>query len=109
MTSGTEAKPHRLRFLKEISRVPPGVTSNDGLNRPDGEQWRSKPMRVLPDVGGYSTVFLPGCSSFIVKTATSSPHLIRLRGQFVRGMSSFDDKSSCEHGFVYVDSTVISY
>ena len=65
-------------------------------------------MRILPDVDGYSTVFLPGHSaSFIVKTSTSLPHIIRLRGQLVRGMSSFDDKSfGCERGFVYVDSMV---
>lgn len=99
----TEA--HSLRFLREtnhfLAKLPTNVS-----NQPEEGQQRSRPLRILPDVGGFSVVFMPGVSaSFIFKTSTSPPHVIRLRERFVRGLSSFDYISSgCEKGFIYVDS-----
>jgi cleavage and polyadenylation specificity factor subunit 1 len=51
---------------------------------------------------------MPGASSsFVFKTAKSSPHIIRLRGDFTRWLSSFDSaETSCDNGFIYVDSQV---
>ncbi|KAJ5491547.1 Protein c.t1.c1 [Penicillium diatomitis] len=69
-------------------------------------QQQSKPLRVLSNVSGYSTVFLPGASAgFVMRTAASSPHLVRLRGNFIRWLSGHDSAGSgCDHGFIYVDS-----
>ncbi|KAK3942764.1 protein cft1 [Diplogelasinospora grovesii] len=67
-------------------------------------QLRFLPMRPCSNVGGYSTVFLPGASaSFILKSAKSMPRVIGLRGSGVQAMSSFHTEG-CEHGFIYADS-----
>lgn len=60
-------------------------------------------MRVIADLGGYSTVFMPGSSpSFIFKSAKSSPKVLGLQGIGVRGMSSFHT-AGCDRGFIYAD------
>ena len=107
--SGSENEPSdRLCFFREanhaLPRVAPETTSAELDN-----QRRARPLRVLPDVSGLSTVFMPGPSgSFLLKTATSSPHVTRLRGAFTQWLSSFDSAiAGCEKGFIYVDSTVI--
>lgn len=64
---------------------------------------RDRPMRVIADLGGYSTVFMPGSSpSFIFKSAKSSPKVLGLQGIGVRGMSSFHT-AGCDRGFIYAD------
>jgi cleavage and polyadenylation specificity factor subunit 1 len=61
-------------------------------------------MRAISNLGGYSTVFLPGGSpSFIVKSAKSTPKVINLQGLGVRGMSSFHT-AGCDRGFIYADA-----
>lgn len=69
-------------------------------------QNRARPLRILRDLSGLSGVFLPGSSSgFILKTSSSTPHLVRLRGEFTRWLSGFDSADlGCENGFIYVDS-----
>jgi cleavage and polyadenylation specificity factor subunit 1 len=60
-------------------------------------------MRAISNLGGYSTVFLPGGSpSFVVKSAKSTPKVINLQGLGVRGMSSFHT-AGCDRGFIYAD------
>lgn len=60
-------------------------------------------MRAIENVGGYSTVFLPGGSpSFIIKSAKSTPKVVGLQGVGVRGMSSFHT-SGCDRGFIYAN------
>ena len=64
---------------------------------------RDKPMLAVPNLGGYSSVFLPGGSpSFILKTSKGAPKVIRLQGVGVRGLSSFHTEG-CDRGFIYVD------
>ena len=63
-------------------------------------------MRVLANVSGYSTVFLPGASPcFILKSAASVPKVLGLKGKAVKGMSGFNT-GGCERGWVYVDIDV---
>lgn len=51
-------------------------------------------------------VFLPGLNPcFIVKTATSLPHVLGLQGSRVYSISGFHS-STCKNGFVYVDTEV---
>jgi cleavage and polyadenylation specificity factor subunit 1 len=65
---------------------------------------RLHPMQVCPDIGGYSTVFLPGSSpSFVLRSSRSMPKVIGLQGAGVRGMSSFHTEG-CERGFIYADN-----
>lgn len=60
-------------------------------------------MRAVANLGGYSTVFLPGSfPSFVIKSSKSTPKVISLQGTGVRGMSSFHTEG-CDRGFIYVD------
>ncbi len=62
------------------------------------------PLRACDNIGGYSTVFLPGPSpSFIVKTAKSIPRVVGLQGAAVRALSPFHT-GGCERGFIYADA-----
>jgi cleavage and polyadenylation specificity factor subunit 1 len=64
---------------------------------------RDHPMRAIANLGGYSTVFLPGGSpSFVIRSSTTSPKVMNLRGVGVRGMSGFHT-AGCDRGFIYVD------
>ncbi|KAJ5884094.1 Protein c.t1.c1 [Penicillium subrubescens] len=96
--------PKGIRFHREsnhsLSNAASGTTSELYM------QQRARPLRVLQNVSGFSTVFLPGSSAgFILRTAASSPHLVRLRGEFTQWLSEFDSAASgCENGFIYVDS-----
>lgn len=96
----------RLRFFREYNHTLPRLDEE-----PSGsaDQQRARPLRILSNISGHSAVFMPGASaSFVLKTATSSPHLIRLRGEFTRWLSSFDSRDSgCENGFIFVGSEVI--
>ncbi|GCB24782.1 protein cft1 [Aspergillus awamori] len=73
---------HSLKFSKEtnsvLPRIPPGVSST----QPSGSDYRARPLRILPDISGLSTVFMPGASAgFIIRTSASAPHFLRLRGE----------------------------
>jgi cleavage and polyadenylation specificity factor subunit 1 len=64
---------------------------------------RDKPMRAISDLGGYSTVFLPGNSpGFVIKSAKSMPKVLSLQGIGVRGVSSFHT-AGCDRGLIYAD------
>lgn len=67
-----------------------------------------KPMRIISNLAGYSTVFLPGNSpSFVLKSAKSTPKVLSLQGIGVRGMSSFHT-AGCDRGFIYTDTAGIA-
>jgi hypothetical protein len=63
-------------------------------------------LKLLPNVGGYSAVFMAGGSpSFVVKDAASLPRIVSLRGEGVRRLSGLNSRK-CEAGFAWVDTTV---
>ena len=63
-------------------------------------------LKVLPNVGGYSAVFMAGGSpSFVIKDASSLPRIVSLRGEGVRRLSGLNSRK-CEAGFAWVDTTV---
>ncbi|OBT58568.1 hypothetical protein VE04_01399 [Pseudogymnoascus sp. 24MN13] len=69
---------------------------------------RDSPMRAIANVGGLSSVFLPGDSpSFVVKSSKSTPRVVGLGGNGVRSLSSFHTEG-CDRGFIYVDSKGIA-
>ncbi|KAJ5779063.1 hypothetical protein N7457_006783 [Penicillium paradoxum] len=90
----------RLRLIREPNNILPKSSEKQAPKQ------RLRPLRVLPNVSGFSTVFMPGASSsFVFRTAKSPPHVIRLRGDFTCWLSSFDwADAGCEKGFIYVDS-----
>jgi len=74
----------------------------------DTQGTRDKPMRAISNLGGYSTVFLPGGSpSFVMRSAKSTVRMIKLQGAGVRGMSSFHTEG-CDRGFIYADADGIA-
>ncbi|KAF4124810.1 cleavage and polyadenylation specificity factor subunit 1 [Geosmithia morbida] len=92
-----------LRFNKcpnpAVAKSPPDETDQDDWQKP-----RFVPLRVCPNVGGYSTVFLPGPSpSFVIKSSKSLPRVVGVQGQGVRGMSPFHTQG-CDRGFIYADA-----
>lgn len=72
----------------------------------DEEEKAGKPMwplRVIQDLDNYSTVFMPGESpSFIIKSASTPPFLIRMRSGSIQGLSRLDIPK-CEKGFIFID------
>lgn len=96
-----------LRLFKESNYSLPEASPGLGTEPPGLEQ-RSRKLRVLPNVSGFSTVFMPGASAgFVLKTSSTVPHVIRLRGDYAQGLSSFDSSEiGCTQGFVYVDAEV---
>lgn len=95
-----------LHFLKEsnhvLSSIPFETTSKSSADT----QLRPRPLRSLSDISGFSVVFLPGASpSFIFKTAVTAPHIIRLRGDYVYGLSGLH-VAKADGGFAYLDSNV---
>ncbi|CAG8194361.1 unnamed protein product [Penicillium olsonii] len=104
-TSTAGESTRRLHFFRESNSTLPNTPSEDTLAQAEYQQ-RFRPMRVLSNVSGLSTVFMPGASpNFIFRTAKSPPHITRLRGGFARWLSSFDStEADCEAGFIYVDS-----
>ncbi|EDN02958.1 conserved hypothetical protein [Histoplasma mississippiense (nom. inval.)] len=104
-TSSTERQFSGLRFVKIANHhFPKSHSESNAGKHPANCTAISKPLRVLGDVCGYRTVFMPGNSPcFIIKSSTSIPHVMNLRGKTVHSLSSFNIPA-CEKGFVYVDT-----
>ncbi|KAL2814743.1 CPSF A subunit region-domain-containing protein [Aspergillus granulosus] len=90
-------KPAGLRFFKESNHALPSVPT-----KADDEQLAPKPLRILPNISSYCSIFMPGPSAgFVFRTPTASPHFIRLRGGHIGGLGCF---STPDKGFAYLDS-----
>ncbi|KAJ5902421.1 Cleavage/polyadenylation specificity factor A subunit C-terminal [Penicillium taxi] len=104
-SSDQDPETSNLRFFREsnhtLSRLSSGSSFTELYN-----QQRAQPLRVLSDMSGLSTVFMPGESArFIVRTAASSPHSVRLRGDYIRWLTSFNSSTTgCDNGFIYIDA-----
>ncbi|OXV09323.1 hypothetical protein Egran_02911 [Elaphomyces granulatus] len=95
--------PGSLRFLKEENHALPKMPSESSSKVINADQCISKPLRALPNVGGFSVVFMPGASSsFVFRTSVSLPHVINFRAGFVGGLCSFNS-IGCQNGFIYLD------
>ncbi|KAJ0421006.1 CPSF A subunit region-domain-containing protein [Aspergillus carlsbadensis] len=89
--------PAGLKFFKESNHILPSIPT-----KVDDEQSNSKPLRILSNISGYCSIFMPGPSAgFVFRTPTAPPHFMRLRGGHVGGLGSF---SSPDKGFAYLDS-----
>ena len=64
------------------------------------------PLRVLQDVNGYSSVFMPGISPcFVLKSSSSEVKIIGLSAAKVQSLSSFNS-IDCQRGIIYSDEDV---
>ncbi|PGH33637.1 cleavage and polyadenylation specificity factor subunit 1 [[Emmonsia] crescens] len=104
-THFAEKQSSDLRFVKIVNHHFPKFHPDSNLdNLSESGNALPKPLRALGDVCGYRTVFMPGNSPcFIIKSSTSIPHVMNLRGKTVHSLSSFNIPA-CEKGFVYVDT-----
>ena len=105
--SVSSPQPSVLRFLKvtgpHLSRA---TTSWAREQFDEANENRAGPLRVFPDIDGYSTVFISGqMPCFLLKSATSQPMMMRLGEKAVVGMSGFHTRE-CERGWVYFDVEV---
>ncbi|RAK71794.1 cleavage/polyadenylation factor CFT1 [Aspergillus fijiensis CBS 313.89] len=101
-TGAGDGKPS-LRFSKEVNTVLPKVPSRGGVESADKGQCKDQPLRILPDLFGLATVFMPGASAgFIVRTSTSPPHFVRLRGDYPRSVSILNPLASISR-FAYLE------
>ncbi|EER28647.1 CPSF A subunit region family protein [Coccidioides posadasii C735 delta SOWgp] len=97
----TSLDKQELRFVKIIDHFLPRFDPSPKAYMP-----RSKFLRAYSDICGYKTVFMSGSNPcFVMKSSTSSPHVLRLRGEAVSSLSSFHIPA-CEKGFAYVDASV---
>ncbi|TGZ84791.1 hypothetical protein EX30DRAFT_356919 [Ascodesmis nigricans] len=63
------------------------------------------PLTVLPNVGGYSAVFLPGADpSLVLGSSHGLPHVHRLAGGSIRSLAPFHT-ASADRGFVSIDGS----
>ncbi|EEY23743.1 cft-1 [Verticillium alfalfae VaMs.102] len=91
-------------FFKKVSNSHLAKSPVEAAEDEAVQENRVIPLRACDNIGGYSTVFVPGASpSFILKSSKSTPKVIGLQGLGVNGMSSFHTEG-CERGFIYADS-----
>ncbi|PYH46687.1 cleavage/polyadenylation factor CFT1 [Aspergillus saccharolyticus JOP 1030-1] len=103
-TTGAVDRKLTLRFSKEATTILPRVQPHLGSESTDKGRRKAQPLRILPDVAGLLTVFVPGASAgFIVRTSTSLPHFVRLRGHHPRGVSILGSLAPTSR-FVFLDS-----
>jgi hypothetical protein len=106
LVEGSESSPPKLKFLKEINHHLPKVPAEASHKTGKADQRRTRPLRVVSNSTGLSAVFMPGASpSFVLRTLKSLPHIVELRGDFVRGFSEFKS-SEIATSFAYIDSHV---
>ena len=78
-------------------------------NWTDSEDWLSEEeprLKSLPDIGGYSTVFVKGATpSLILKEASSSPKILELNVPGIHDLATFHT-ARCERGFAYINQSV---
>ncbi|RAL07489.1 cleavage/polyadenylation factor CFT1 [Aspergillus homomorphus CBS 101889] len=93
-----------LRFSKEANTVVPRLPSRVGSELSDTRRYEGQSLRILANLSGLATVFVPGASAgFIVRTSTSLPHFIRLRGSHPRSVSTLNPLSA-NSSFVFLES-----
>ncbi|KAK1141930.1 mRNA cleavage and polyadenylation factor subunit [Aspergillus melleus] len=104
----TAETPSTLRFLKETNHVPPKASSTvDPAEL--GDSLQKTPLRILPNVSGFSAVFVPGSSAgLILKTSKSRPHFTPLGGGSTWSLSSFNHDGGASTSFITLDSKNIA-
>lgn len=95
-----------LKFSK-ISNYHLPVAFEEDTDDPLAEQ-RTRPLRAIHDLDGYSSVFMPGpAPCLIVKSTSSEPKVITLREGQVPWLVGLNT-TKCPKGLAYVDRHVSS-
>lgn len=104
-TTKSEKGPHAsLNFLKETNSVLPNIRSSSDGQPSNEELGRTTPLRIVSNVLGLSAVFMAGASAgYLIKTSTSSPHFVRLRGGFAHCVGNLDTFEGGQ-GLIFLDS-----
>ncbi|KAF2085680.1 hypothetical protein K490DRAFT_46246 [Saccharata proteae CBS 121410] len=90
-----------LKWLKVSQPKLPEYSDEPSLEAEDAGN--ESILKALPNVCGYSTVFLSGTSpSFILKEAASIPRVIKFRSKAVKSLSGFHT-ATCDRGFMHLD------
>ncbi|KAL8685626.1 MAG: hypothetical protein Q9218_007644, partial [Villophora microphyllina] len=90
-----------LHFLKIPAPRLPKISASTVYDE-DGER-QAEPMRAISDIGGYSTVFLPGdAPAILIKSASSAPQLLSIRDETIRSLTRLNTQK-CPQGFAYLD------
>ncbi|KAH8701144.1 putative cleavage and polyadenylation specificity factor subunit A [Talaromyces proteolyticus] len=96
-----------LKYIKEANHVLPTVLS-EAVSKSYESQQRRRVLRNFPNIGGFASVFMPGASpSLILRTCQSSPHVFKIRSEFICGLGAFSI-SGCENGIIYVNDQKIA-
>lgn len=94
-----------MRWQKLPQLHLPTYSEESGLDAEAGGSTGST-LKALGNIGGYSTVFQRGASPcFVFKDASSTPKVIGLRGEAVKGLTRINT-ATCERGFAYIDTKV---
>lgn len=95
-----------LCFAKSTNRVLPRMPPDGFSTETSAEgQVGIPPLRILRNISGFSSVFMPGMSAgFVLKTSASLPHLMRMRGAPIQCLDAFNSPSG--NGFIFLDSEV---
>lgn len=65
---------------------------------------RNHPMRWLPNICGFSAIFVPGSSpALILKHAASNVRIHDLQGKTIKALNNFHSLT-CPRGFIYIDN-----
>lgn len=94
----------RLKFFKRSTNyLPPGTT---GDSRDAEDRLLRAPMRALPEIGGFSGVWVPGAPSYLVLQSSSSrPHIMPLDYGEIKDLCPLDTEH-CTAGFAFVTEMV---
>lgn len=96
-----EDSPITLRFLKIANPHLPNLPADV-----DTEDERHRPLRAIPDLGGYSTVYVPGASPrLILKSASSAPQIVPVKSIGIRALCGLHT-ATCEKGLLYITDNV---
>ncbi|KAH7123814.1 CPSF A subunit region-domain-containing protein [Dendryphion nanum] len=91
-----------LRWIKISQEYIPRYVEDSATESEDAG--RENTLLALDDICGYSTVFQRGTSpAFVLREASSTPSIIGLSGESVKGLTSFHT-SECQRGFAYIDA-----
>ncbi|KAF2146970.1 uncharacterized protein K452DRAFT_315154 [Aplosporella prunicola CBS 121167] len=92
-----------LCWLKVSQPRLPEYSEEPGLESDEQSTSRESLLTALPNIGGYSTVFMAGTSpSFVLKEACTTPKVLKLQGGAVKNLTAFHT-AGCDRGFAFVD------
>ena len=89
--------------LKKIATKP--AEAPEDTVEEEGEDVSLRPMQVIKDITGHSSVFIPGAHPMLIlREASTMPRIYELKVQNIKSLSAFHTSTS-PHGFVFIDDS----